>query len=605
MLVGALLMTATAPAHANPPTTSARVSALAVIPLTVQPGRPQAAAQASAVKPDGAHGKIAGFGEVLAARLAEQVERALVARGLLVLGAADAQRRFEASHSEAPVQLDPATLAVLRAQVQESTRLLALNRLQEALAATQQLRELGPAAQDYLRRELSHAQELFDVCVVTAHQMAESGDVLAGSRHMLRCAQTFPGLSPVPEYHAPEVRALYDSVLDHVEQTEPATLLVRAQNEQRCVTRVNGMSWGDSPTQITTAPAAVRIQLECGDQPGRVHHYSLSPGHQTIVIDPVFDRVIHSDEARLRLQYGSGAEAAQRRLHDAAEIARTLQVNEIILVEGGEAPLLRRVTAAGREVAAVALGPAERSGPRFEQALSHLLQAGPGIGLADAPEAAAPIMEGSGGGLGAEPAVYGPGLANSARSALARAGLYVPELPILEPNQDLHWLSPLTIGIGYALSLGGSAFALSERYFVRRDRLGGVFDLDHYNDTGSLGIGFMVGGAMLATAAELLTLPERPAVPMPAWLVGGLGAAAALIGLVFVVADNACDVGDDRLACTGVHRDDLLGPLLLLQSVPLLAVPGTYLLEDVFPAEAAARIEVQGRAARVSLAGRF
>lgn len=539
--------------------------------------------------------------------VAEQLEQGLVDRGVLLLSATEARARFEAVHSTEPVVLDKETLVELRKQVDEATRLLALNRLREALDATHELRELSASGQDYLRRELSQAQELFDVCVVTASQIAAAGDQLQAYRHMLRCAQTFPGLTPVPEYHPPEVRELYDSVLEDVEQAKPATLLVRSAGTEPCLTRVNGISWGEAPAQITMAPHPVRVQLECAERPGRVHHMSLRAGFNRLLIDPVFDRALRSGPPRLRLLYESLATLANRRRRDGETLARALNVTRLVMVEGGAPMRVHQLDSFGQLLHTLAVDPVDPSSLATVLAElsegAHLHGNAPAVSSEQTPGPVSAVALGQAGEevMGQPPAQVGVELSVSGEAD----ALYVPALPVLEPSADLAWLSPLTIGIGYALSIAGSAFALSERYFVRRDSIDQVFDLDHYNDTGSLGVGFMVGGAMIATAAELLTLPAADGVPAAAWVAGAVGVVAGVAGLGLSASDNSCTAADDRQECIGIERDPLLGPLLLVQSVPLLAVPATYLLAEGLGERGLARVEWTPGGMRLAISGRF
>lgn len=515
---------------------------------------------------------------VRAQEAAKWLEQGLLSRGVALLAAEDARARFAANHSQAPVELSSKALDRLRAQVQEATRLLARNRLREALESTKELRELSAPEQDYLRRELSRAQELFDVCVVTASQIAHGGDKLQASRHMLRCAQTFPGLTPVPEYHPPEVRALYNSVLEDVEQAKPAIVLVRSTTREACTTRVNGIDWGQAPAQVTTAPAVVRVQLECGDSTGRIHVQQLHAGFNQIVIDPLFDRVARSAAPRMGLRYTSASQLAARRRMDAMTLGRALQVQGLLVVQGGEQLTVHLLDSTGAVRFTRTLdghGPAQLGKVIDELATGPLASArGPGLEKSHQMLALAPEV-------GSQ---WPPGPGSAGGSAVSRMypeeGRYTPELPILSPQEDLAWISPLMIGLGYAVSLAGGVFALNERHIVRRDWNGGVFDLEHYNDTGSVGLGLVAGGAMLSTGAELLTLPEAEGVPFAAWMVGGVGVLAAVVGLGFTLAENSCNAADERSSCVGVERDKLLGPLLLIQSVPLWTVPITYMLSD-------------------------
>lgn len=531
-----------------------------------------------------------------AQELAKRLERALDAAGAEILPAEEALQRFEAVHSTEPVVLAPDALQALREQVQEATRYLALHRLKDALSATEKLRRLGNRAQDFLRRELGHAQELFDVCVVTATQIAEGGEQLEAYRHMLRCAQTFPGLEPQAEYHSPDVRELYDTVLENLDETQPAELVIRSTERGDCTTRVNGISWGPAPAEIKASPTQVRIQLECGAEPGRVHTTVLRPGFNEITIDPVFDAAIRSSAPRLTLVYDGPRQLTQRLARDSGTLAGAVNAEDVVTVELTGKPTTppRSFTTASSPDAA---GPGHPGGPiatiRLIDTRGHLVRQARWKGSFTDPAEADRIARALTTG---EPAADTPSEVGSAK--------YHPALPLVDVKQSNAWVFPAGIALGYATSIGGSLYALADRSSRRKEALTGDFPVG-YEGVGTTGLILTATGSALSTTLELIGLPDRDRVPWYAWVGGAAGLAAASTGIYALAAVDSCQIGDDRLACTAWTRDNLFAPLLLVQSAPLLTMPLTYAVSSALGPGASATVDIGQNHAQLKLRGTF
>jgi PEGA domain len=90
-------------------------------------------------------------------------------------------------------------------------------------------------------------------------------------------------------------------------------------------------------------------------------------------------------------------------------------------------------------------------------------------------------------------------------------------------------------------------------------------------------------GMGLLTTAQYFWLPEDPAVPAWAWVLGGVGAAVGVTGLSLALFGERCDIRDTRSACQLARADRYFGPLLAMHALPLLSLPIMYALRQRMP----------------------
>jgi hypothetical protein len=99
-------------------------------------------------------------------------------------------------------------------------------------------------------------------------------------------------------------------------------------------------------------------------------------------------------------------------------------------------------------------------------------------------------------------------------------------------------------------------------------------------------------------------------VPTWAWITGGLGVGAAAVGLGFALFGDHCELEapgarrTEALPCRGFAADNLFGPLVILNAVPLLVVPLSFALKSS-SASTAASAALQLSPAGLSLRGAF
>jgi len=105
--------------------------------------------------------------------------------------------------------------------------------------------------------------------------------------------------------------------------------------------------------------------------------------------------------------------------------------------------------------------------------------------------------------------------------------------------------------------------------------------VDAFRGRGYLALASVGLGASLLAVSDYFWLPNEVGVPAWAWSVGGLGAAAGLVGLGVGLLSPQCDVADTKVKCQSFTADAIFGPLLAIHALPLLAVPLVYALRNL------------------------
>lgn len=488
---------------------------------------------------------------------AEELESALRGQDARVIPAGRVRATFVASHSSDPVELPLGRERALLARVERATHVLALGRLDQATVELAELRSLSEAQQDALRRAPGNAEQLFDVCVVSAGLLAEQGDEAAADRQFQTCARAFPAMRSAPSYHAPETRERYARAAARLSPAPGgARLRVRSIGGGSCIARVNGTSIGRTPTDAPLLAVDVRVQLECDDRPGRVHRLELKPGVNELALDAAFESALRSGEPRLGLLHRDAATLQARRVQDAAQLAGGTRASVVILVEVTSTVTVVRVD------------------PRVDAVRSHPWSAELENSPATVALARSLLTAPSGPPAPARPPARAPQpVADTRRVPLPGSGA----LPLVRLGQSHGWVVPATIALGYSATLGFSLFALARRADERKTILdGSSFDIEGYRAAQRLGVIGTAAGAAVASGMEVIGL-EGEGMPWHAWVATGLGAASLAAGLL-LSPDPRCEDMVPLRSCTTWAEDPLLGTLLVVESIPLLVVPLTYAL---------------------------
>lgn len=190
-----------------------------------------------------------------------------------------------------------------------------------------------------LNREDALAKKVFDTCLFMVRTYTE----LRSNRRMrmeqaralvMQCRSMVPDITPDIRLHPPPTVSLLASVERDVKAVANV-LEVRDSQGRGCATYINGRRLGTTPfTWTGLAPGQYRVQVECNDEPGRIHLASVGDGPARITVDEAFDRILHSTAQTVQLRYNTQLEHDENRIADARAIGRALRVGDVWLVTG-------------------------------------------------------------------------------------------------------------------------------------------------------------------------------------------------------------------------------------------------------------------------------
>jgi hypothetical protein len=196
------------------------------------------------------------------------------------------------------------------------------------------------------------------------------------------------------------------------------------------------------------------------------------------------------------------------------------------------------------------------------------------------------------------------GLVNSQPSAAAAPTLQIVQEAVNDENspntpppssdiftrvpalRDESGISPAQLAAGIALAaVGVGSLATAWVFYAQRAEARArstwslsYADRDDYQSAGSTALWLAAGGGVLISSAEYLLLPRERGIPTSAWAWGGAGVLLAASGVALLVAESDCTLPSPH--CRGFGSDVAFGPMLMLHSVPLLAVPLNYALHE-------------------------
>jgi hypothetical protein len=497
--------------------------------------------------------------DVALSQLNTAFEVELRASGQNVSSNADAASLFETRHSSEPVKLTADELNRLQRNIGQAARHLALGELQPAAQALESVSALSGPARDYLNRDPARAHRIFDACVMTAYLYARAQQRAQALHQMFECSRAFPGLRPEGRAYPPELREVFDQARHQLDQGPATSLRVRAAQGQHCRVRLNGLEVGTTPLEVSDArPGVLRIQVECrADAAGRIHSLELPAGATDAEIDPTFDTAVHSSGA-LYLQYENEQERDRRVGADLRNLQKIVGANRTVAlyVEGSEYPRVhvRPQFPKPHEIKSLSYSVGEGYSAEAVNAVMKELRPPP------PPPAAAP---------------------NDGPVELAESGAQrTAALPAQPQEQRLvPGVVLAVLGVG---AITASWIVLGSRQAVRETPLSagsspspGIYDTPGYESLGLSG-----GGALLLSLADYFWVPDNRGVPAWAWVVGGLGVATAAVGTAFVLQNANCAPSSEIFAgCNNkIANDPYFGFLLLIDALPLLAIPFSYAL---------------------------
>jgi len=476
---------------------------------------------------------------------------------------------FEHRHSKAPVLLPPSELEKLQQAIASLSHYLALENLAEAQQSLKVLKELTPDVADYLNRKMVQAEELFQACLLTAHLLRKGGRREKAYQQIGDCVRTFPGFEPKRGDYPPHIISIFYRAAAEIDATTPATVQIRVSSGDGCRARINGVDWGPTPTKVPGIRASqVRIQVECGDRPGRIYTKQIRPGNNRFVFDARFDQVVRT-EGGLLLQYSNLDESQTYRVADNSRIAEVVGAGHVLQIDLQTQTLYRIDVASKRQIAS-----------------EHFK-------------------------------------ADSLAQAVHR--LVTFEIPKAEEELKLnqYTFAPDDRGHDYETMAWGytgaglSLISLATGWIYWAVRRGERYDFLQSGEPGEYRgyeaptLVFSALGAAGLSASMVIVLPQQPDVPWWSWLIGSGGVGLAAFGIYLWQEDefDCLEYDADDRCIESANTDTFTGPFLALQSLPLLSVPMIYLIRhlsnDEHDSGTRDGISVSAGLGTLSLSGRF
>ncbi len=463
-------------------------------------------------------------GELEQAR--ERVAEALANEGTVL----DPQRMreiFEARISSPPTHITQRQINEWATQSRNALHSLARADYDAAREELLRAQRLSQQAAEELNREADRAREVLDTCLYMVRALIETGDESRAVAQARECRRAVPQVQPSRFRHTPEVRAILER-LESEETGEVGNLRVNS-TPPGCRVRLNGIEVGRTPFSMADlALGEYRVQVECGEERGRVHRVRLEGLLTTLDVDTVFERETHSRPVFI--------DDNERAPAHAARMARLLGAS-VYLVEAVGAGQFRVHRFEPSWQASSEPGPLVTLDDKARR-LAHATPGAVEVDEDERPEA--PRQRLPGWRIGSGLALLGSGLALTVGAFIAhgRRAVRGDQYAVAEPS-DVDFL------------------VRQERWLNLKGRV--------------LGLGLT--GALLATASVPLLGRGRRATA----IVGAIGAAGgvATTFALLLTRDDCGNVAVDRRACVdreqrGAQAMFVGGASLALLMLPLL-----------------------------------
>jgi hypothetical protein len=521
-------------------------------------------------------------------------------------------------HSSEATQASEDDFDALARESEQALEHVAFGRRRRARQAVRKILRRAQGALETLNREARSARRVLNSCLYLVRALAEGGNERAGLEQAVECARLVPDMTPSASEHPPHVRALFEQAKARIENGPHGSLRVESHPETGCDVYLNGRRLGQTPFEREELPTGeYRVQVECDEtgRAGRVHRLILSAEPRELVIDTRFDTTLRTSAGDLRHEYEDPEAEKRYRIEHAMQVSRIVGATDVLLVTPEEQAVrvdhLR--VPRGRVVASVRL-PRTSAGVERDivrRGVRHLL-AGRSVDLTGPVEreldtwqpperarlAEASSRESAGGATRVDAATGSKG-AESAASPSDTSGVSRtietgvagtdPSRGAFEPT----WVGWTLVGAGAGAFI--AAWGLQAEWFNRHDRVqvAQPTDADYLqrvDQRNALKVPVATvgaAGAALATGS-LPWIVQRNGPRWWHWTLGvaGLGGVAAGAGLWTLEGSCAND------ECTTLRRRVPLGPLVMLTSIPFVAVPVVAWLveQDEQPSDAATDI---------------
>lgn len=522
-------------------------------------------------------------------------EAAMRGEGERVLSNDSAGSLVEARHSSEPIRVDGQRLEELGRLVDEGQKHLSRAAREKAQQA---LQAVTPAEREYLRRDPKLEQKLFDVCMMTAALLLREKQVVEAETQVNGCADGFPGYFPPKRKGPPPVQELIARVQRQREQGPRGTLTVTS-DPPGCAVRLNGGAVGTTPATLASVGVGIaHVQIECDPKtPGRTHAINIRVGPNQLDVDGVLEAALHTrdalwlsfpdDDVRRRRMRSAGAQLGQL-LDDPRTVLLVVEgQGEDIVVQ--PIPLYSQAPTSGLKPVRWSAGGVDTAALRADiLALRSALPPAPKPTPTVTPQ------------LMSDPIAATP-------ERVSAVQIETRTTPVVTQRD---W--PGVVAGATATTLGVGAFAVSwvvytQRQTLRRELRPEVDPAlrDDFDARGPWVPGAGVVGALSLAFAMPFLLPKASHVPSWAWVIGGLGVAVVGTGIGYSIFERHCApaAGVTESGCRRFTADGTFGPLLALHGLPMLAVPGTYLIRDWMRPSRGIQLGVEGGV--VSLRGSF
>lgn len=184
-------------------------------------------------------------------------------------------------------------------------------------------------------RDDANARRLTDLCLhaVRAHIHARQPD--GARRQATECLRLVSDAQPPPGSHPADVRRLLEDERAALARNGARLDLTLENANETCRVRAQGRF---VQVGAVLPPGAYQIQVECDEQPGRIHALTLAPG-AALSIDASLDAALGNRDG-LTLRYSSEAALRNRLPRHVHTIGSALRVANLLVVRPGDADTL-------------------------------------------------------------------------------------------------------------------------------------------------------------------------------------------------------------------------------------------------------------------------
>jgi hypothetical protein len=542
----------------------------------------------------------------------------------------EAKTLFEQQGSTPPMTASAADIDELAKDAQRALYHVASGLPQRAKKDVERALERARRALESLNRETRAAQHLLDACLYLVRAHLQHNDRAEARSQALECRRLVPDIAPEPTVHPPDVIGVLAEAQAQLRAHEPPALRIESE-PTGCAAYVNGRNLGPTPKELSQlSPGEYRLQVEC--EPGvmgRVHRLALVSSRVVAKVDTRYDRTIET-LFDLSLHYASRDLERKHLGRDAVETARIVGATDVVVawVEAtpstsrSQVKLDRYRVADGVHVAQATVsvdpGTGAIANEQIDRGRKELLLlvskkpavvAAPVTPPAPPPAAAAPPVEAMPEPAQApepatvqEPAPYAAEYeqpeTGEGPSALTIAGYVAGGLGLVAHVASwVTYASLLDMQSVYTGALNANAMPSLQT----SAELTALRDIDSADDPPVI---LGITGAALSTAALPMWLPETDGVTWWGWASGGAGLALAVTGAVLHANASSCEI-DRYQRCTEPALATDLGPMLLLQAAPLIAVPIVQGVRSVTEDRASVGLQLGHRSAAIRFEGQW